>query len=48
MFKKALTGEGAALMKATGQGKLYLADQGKKITIFELNDESLWSMVMIC
>ena len=41
MFKKALTGEGTALMKAQGQGRLYLADQGKKITIFELNGESI-------
>ncbi|AQQ51851.1 AIM24 family protein [Planococcus lenghuensis] len=41
MFKKALTGEGASLMKARGQGRLYLADQGKKITIFELNGESI-------
>ncbi len=35
MFKKALTGEGTSLMKATGNGQLYLADQGKKITIFD-------------
>jgi len=41
MFKKALTGEGASLMKARGNGRLYLADQGKKITIFELNNESI-------
>jgi uncharacterized protein (AIM24 family) len=41
MFKKALTGEGAPLMKATGRGRLYLADQGKKITIFNLNNESI-------
>jgi len=41
MFKKALTGEGASLMKAQGTGRLYLADQGKKITIFELNNESI-------
>ena len=41
MFKKALTGEGTPLMKATGRGRLYLADQGKKITIFNLNDESI-------
>jgi uncharacterized protein (AIM24 family) len=33
MFKKALTGEGTSLMKANGTGKLYLADQGKKISI---------------
>ncbi|MBQ0138202.1 MAG: AIM24 family protein [Kurthia sp.] len=41
MFKKALTGEGTALMKATGNGKLYLADKGKKITIFNLDEEML-------
>ena len=41
MFKKALTGEGTSLMKATGNGRLYLADQGKKITIFDLKNESI-------
>lgn len=41
LFKKALTGEGASLMKAQGNGRLYLADQGKKITIFELDNESI-------
>lgn len=41
MFKKALTGEGTALMKAHGNGRLYLADQGKKITIFDLNNEEI-------
>lgn len=41
MFKKALTGEGTSLMKATGRGRLYLADKGKKITIFELNGEAI-------
>lgn len=41
MFKKALTGEGTALMKAQGEGRLYLADQGKKITILELNHDSI-------
>ncbi|WP_433742742.1 AIM24 family protein [Falsibacillus pallidus] len=42
MFKKALTGEGTALMKASGSGKLYLADQGKKISILNLQGESLY------
>jgi len=42
MFKKALTGEGAALMKANGQGKLYLADSGKKIIILYLQDEAVY------
>lgn len=41
MFKKAFTGEGTSLMKATGTGQLYLADQGKKITVFDLNNESI-------
>ncbi|WP_226036835.1 AIM24 family protein [Aquibacillus saliphilus] len=41
MFKKAFTGEGSSLMKATGNGRLYLADQGKKITILELDNESI-------
>ncbi|MCK1991168.1 AIM24 family protein [Peribacillus muralis] len=41
LFKKALTGEGASLMKSTGSGKLYVADQGKKISIIQLNGESI-------
>lgn len=41
MFKKAFTGEGASIMKATGQGKLYVADQGKKISILNLAEESI-------
>ena len=42
MLKKAFTGEGARLTKAEGAGKLYLADQGKKITILELANESIF------
>lgn len=42
MFKKAITGEGTALMKATGNGKLYVADQGKKISILELKNETIF------
>ncbi|MDQ0229599.1 AIM24 family protein [Metabacillus malikii] len=38
-FKKAFTGEGTSLMKATGRGKLYLADQGKKVTVLDLRNE---------
>ncbi|WP_338776677.1 AIM24 family protein [Metabacillus sp. FJAT-52054] len=40
-LKKAFTGEGSSLMKANGTGQLYLADQGKKITILSLNNESI-------
>lgn len=42
LFKKAFTGEGASLMKATGKGKLYVADQGKKISIIQLNGKSIF------
>ncbi|MDQ0217994.1 AIM24 family protein [Peribacillus cavernae] len=41
LFKKALSGEGTALMKASGKGKLYVADQGKKISILHLKEESI-------
>ncbi len=40
-FKKALTGEGTALTKASGNGKVYLADEGKKIILLDLQNESL-------
>lgn len=42
MFKKALTGEGARLTKAEGRGQVYLADQGKKIIILQLENESIF------
>ncbi len=38
-FKKAFTGEGASLMKATGNGKLYLADEGKKVIVLDLKSD---------
>lgn len=37
ILKKKATGEGAVMMRATGQGHLYLADQGKEVQIVELN-----------
>lgn len=42
MFKKAFTGEGTSLMKAKGQGKLYLADSGKKIIILQLQNDAIY------
>lgn len=42
LFKKAFTGEGTSLMKATGNGKLYLADSGKKISVLHLVNESIF------
>ncbi|MEX2176997.1 MAG: AIM24 family protein [Pirellulaceae bacterium] len=41
-FKKALTGEGTRLTKATGQGALYLADEGKSVQILQLHGESIF------
>jgi len=42
LLKKAISGEGARLTKAEGQGVLYLADTGKKITILNLQNESIF------
>jgi uncharacterized protein (AIM24 family) len=41
-LKKALSGEGARLTKAEGQGKLYLADAGKKVQILNLQGETIF------
>ncbi|TMW70095.1 AIM24 family protein [Alteribacter natronophilus] len=40
-FKKTFTNEGSELMKASGEGNLFLSDQGKKITILDLQNESI-------
>lgn len=40
-LKKFATGEGAKLTKASGQGRLYLADSGKSIHIMKLAGESI-------
>ncbi|MEM8669705.1 MAG: AIM24 family protein [Planctomycetota bacterium] len=42
LLKKAVSGEGARLTKAEGNGQVYLADSGKKVTILELNGETLF------
>jgi uncharacterized protein (AIM24 family) len=42
MFKKALTGEGTRLTKATGRGVMYLADEGKSVQILQLQGESIF------
>ncbi len=41
LIKKTMTGEGAMLTKATGQGNIYLADRGKKVSILHLGGHSL-------
>jgi uncharacterized protein (AIM24 family) len=40
-LKQKMTGEGATMMEAVGNGILYLADQGKEISILQLNNEAL-------
>lgn len=42
LLKKSLTGEGARLTKATGRGRLYLADTGKTVQILQLQNETLF------
>ena len=41
LLKKAVSGEGASLTKAEGRGTLYLADMGKKISIINLDGQSI-------
>jgi uncharacterized protein (AIM24 family) len=42
LLKKAISGEGTKLTKASGRGVVYLADAGKKITILNLENESIF------
>lgn len=41
LFKSLFTAEGMHLTKAEGQGVLYLADRGKKVTVLQLQGESV-------
>src|SRR3954454_11909634 len=41
MFKKALTGEGMALMKVSGSGDVFLAQEADQVFILELEDEAV-------
>ena len=42
LLKKAVSGEGMRITYADGQGKLYLADEGKKVSIINLQNESIF------
>ncbi len=42
LLKKAVSGEGMSITYADGQGKLYLADEGKKISIIRLDNEEIF------
>ncbi|GHC09906.1 AIM24 family protein [Cerasicoccus arenae] len=41
LLKKAVSGEGAKLTRAEGNGVVYLADEGKKVVIVKLQNEAL-------
>lgn len=41
MLKKALSGEGTTMMKATGTGRVYAADLAKKIRVLYLENETI-------
>lgn len=42
LLKKMVTGEGTPLMKAEGQGRVYLADMGKKVRVLNLQNETIF------
>lgn len=42
LLKRAVTGEGTRLTKAEGAGRLYLAEGGKKVSILNLQNESIF------
>ncbi|GAA4448271.1 AIM24 family protein [Novipirellula rosea] len=41
LLKKAMSGEGTSLTKVSGQGSVFCADAGKKITILQLDNEAV-------
>ena len=42
LLKKAVSGEGMTLMKVEGQGRVYMADKGKKIRILQLQEDTIF------
>lgn len=42
MLKKMVTGEGTTLMKMEGQGRVYVADVGKKVRVLNLQNETIY------
>ncbi len=42
LLKKTVSGEGMVLMKMEGQGRVYLADAGKKITLLRLAGDTIF------
>ena len=42
LIKKAMSGEGARLTRASGRGQLYVADHGKRVSLIQLSGESFF------
>lgn len=42
LLKRMVSGEGTALMKVEGQGRVYLAEKGKKVRILHLQGETIY------
>jgi uncharacterized protein (AIM24 family) len=42
MLKRAVTGEGTALMKVEGRGRVYLADRGKRVQLLRLAGDTVF------
>lgn len=42
LLKRAVSGEGTRLTKAEGAGRIYLADEGKKVSIINLENETIF------
>lgn len=42
MMRKMMTGEGARLMKMEGNGRVYLADKGKKVQVLRLENDTIF------
>lgn len=42
LLKRAVSGEGTHLTKAEGRGKVYLADEGKKVSILNLEGDTIY------
>lgn len=42
LLRRAVSGDGMALTKASGKGALYLAEEGKKISILELGSDKIF------
>jgi uncharacterized protein (AIM24 family) len=42
MLKRAVSGEGTALMKVEGRGRVYLADRGKRVQLLRLDGDTVF------